>query len=110
MKLDIYPVRDYRSEASCYSGADSGAEVVEWYTDAIRLFREIGFSPIEIPSADWDGVSTANAASVVLRTVVDACAAYPDIAVDIVCRDEEEAQVYRQMYNFWFAATKEERL
>ncbi|WP_409969772.1 hypothetical protein RFF05_07680 [Bengtsoniella intestinalis] len=98
IKLLIDPTK--RTNPPAYT-QDSAADLVSWYQSAVNSGQTM------VPSADCGNSSLSNMASVVLRAIVDS---QPAQEVTIVCRDGAEAKVYAQMYNFWFAGTKAERL
>ena len=57
------------------------------------------------------GYPVMQAATVAERAILTFLEDHPEIQrVRMVCHREETARIYRQMYNFWFAATKADRL
>ena len=83
------------------------------YRSCLELAAAHGITTVDFPSISTGvfGYPVMQAATVAERAILAFLEDHPEIRqVRMVCHTEEAARVYRQMYNFWFAATKADRL
>ena len=83
------------------------------YRSCLELAAAHGITTVDFPSISTGvfGYPVMQAATVAERAILAFLADHPEIRrVRMVCHREETARIYRQMYNFWFAATKADRL
>ena len=83
------------------------------YRSCLTLAAEHGIRTVDFPSISTGvfGYPVMQAATVAERAILTFLEDHPEIQrVRMVCHREETARIYRQMYNFWFAATKADRL
>jgi len=91
---------EHTALSSCYR---SCLELAESYG-----LKTLDFSPISIGSG---GYPIYEAATIALRAIMEHLRthALPE-QIRIICPTEEIARVYSQMWNFWFARTKADRM
>ena len=82
-----------------------GAQLVAWYASHLWDGATLPTPLTTQRSAQIQG------ATMVLRSLVQWMEAQSQpVALTLCCATEEEAVLYRQTYNLWYAQTKEERL
>ncbi len=92
---------------------DEAALLASCYRSCLQLAEENSIQSVDFPciSTGVFGYPAAQAASVSLRAIMDFLRDHDTPQqVRVVCHTEEAAKVLRQMYNFWFAGTKADRL
>lgn len=93
--------------------AGEAALLASAYRSCLEVASANGIETIDFPSISTGvfGYPEMQAATVAERTIMAYLEDHPEIRrVRMVCHREATARVYRQMYNFWFAATKADRL
>ena len=83
------------------------------YRSCLELAAAHGITTVDFPSISTGvfGYPVMQAATVAERAILTFLEDHQEIQqVRMVCHREETARIYRQMYNFWFAATKADRL
>ena len=83
------------------------------YRSCLELAAAHGITTVDFPSISTGvfGYPVMQAATVAERAILSFLADHPEIQqVRMVCHRAETARIYCQMYNFWFAATKADRL
>ena len=94
-------------------GQGEAALLASCYRACLELAAANGIRTVDFPSISTGvfGYPVMQAATVAERAILACLDQHPEIQqVRMVCHREETAKVYRQMYNFWFAGTKDERL
>ena len=82
------------------------------YRSCLALALEHGIATLDFPSISTGvyGYPLPQAATIALRTIMDFLASHPlPQQVRMVCHREEIAAVYRQVWNLWYAQSREER-
>lgn len=94
-------------------GRDEAALLASCYRSCLMLATEHKIRTIDLPSipAGVCGYPLSQAATIALRTIMEHLAEHdlPE-CVRIVCQQEEVAQVYRQVWNLWYAESKADRM
>lgn len=83
------------------------------YRSCLALAEERGLKTLDFCSISTGGCGYPlyDAATVALRAIMEHLRTHPlPERVRLVCHTEETARVYRQMWNFWFAVSKEDRM
>ncbi len=98
-----------------WQGGDHGeaAALAACYRSCLELARAHHIDSVDFPSISTGvyGYPMAQAASVALKAIMDDLRTYDHPRrVRMVCHTETAASIYRQIYNLWYAGTKEERL
>ena len=98
-----------------WQGGDHGeaAALAACYRSCLELARAHHIDSVDFPSISTGvyGYPMAQAASVALKAIMDDLRTYDHPRrVRMVCHTETAASVYRQIYNLWYAETKEDRL
>lgn len=92
---------------------NEAALLASCYRSCLELAAEKGLRTVDFPSISTGvyGYPLSQAASVALRAIIDFLRQHdlPE-QVRMVCHTPEAANVYRQVWNMWFAGTKAERM
>ena len=92
---------------------NEAALLASCYRSCLELAAEKGLRTVDFPSISTGvyGYPLSQAASVALRAIIDFLRQrdLPE-QVRMVCHTPEAANVYRQVWNMWFAGTKAERM
>ena len=83
------------------------------YRSCLSLAAEHGIRTVDFPSISTGvyGYPLSQAATVALKAIMDFLAEH-DLPrqVRMVCHTEAAAQVYRQVWNLWYAGSKADRM
>jgi len=88
-------------------------QLASCYRSCLELAAEHGISSIDFSSISTGayGYPLHQAATVALKAIVDYLRQNEmPKQVRMVCHSEKTAAVYRQMWNFWYAGSKDERM
>ncbi len=92
---------------------NEAALLASCYRSCLELAAEKGLRTVDFPSISTGvyGYPLSQAASVALRAIMDFLRQHdlPE-QVRMVCHTSEAANIYRQVWNMWFAGTKAERM
>ena len=93
--------------------ANEAALLASCYRSCLELASEKGLRTVDFPSISTGvyGYPLSQAAAVALRAIMDFLQEHdlPE-QVRMVCHTPQAANVYRQVWNMWFAGTKDERM
>ena len=93
--------------------AGEAALLASCYRSCLELAEQTGIQTVDFSSISTGvfGYPLAQAATVAEKAVMEFLREHPlPQRVRMVCHSEEAAAVYRQVYNLWYAGSKEERL
>jgi O-acetyl-ADP-ribose deacetylase (regulator of RNase III) len=98
-----------------WRGGNQGeaALLAQCYRSCLTLAAEHGIQTVDFPSISTGifGYPVVQAATVAEKAIMEYLWTHPTPArVRIVCHSEAAADVYRQVYNLWYAADKESRM
>ena len=91
----------------------TAAALAACYRNCLELARAHRIDSVDFPSISTGvyGYPMAQAASVALKAIMEDLRTHDHpCRVRMVCHTEDAANIYRQTYNLWYAATKEDRL
>lgn len=94
-------------------GSGEAAALASCYRESLTLASQNGIRTVDFPSLSTGvfGYPVAQAAPVAEKAILNYLADHPEIQrVRMVCHSEDAARIYRQIYNMFYAPTKEERL